>query len=134
MTEQTQPATQNTQEVSQSAAEKAETLQLTPAADVYENKDGAVIYLDLPGVNRDNLTIDVDDHVLSIQGNMNLQTPETLNPTYMDVHSGVFSRRFTLSEELDSANIEAILKDGELKLSIPRSEKHKPRKIEVKVV
>jgi HSP20 family molecular chaperone IbpA len=112
--------------------ERAQSLDLSPAADIHETKDGAVIYLDLPGVSKDSLEINVDSDVLTIRGGLNLNTPHDLNPTYMDVHAGVYSRKFTLSAELDSSNIEANLKDGVLKLVIPRSEKHKPRKIEVK--
>ncbi len=110
----------------------AQSLDLTPAADIHETKDGAVLYLDLPGVNKESLDISVDSDVLTIKGGVNLHTPDDLNPTYMDVHAGVFKRKFTLSAELDSSKIKANLKDGVLKLEIPRSEKHKPRKIEVK--
>ena len=110
----------------------AQSVDLTPAADIYETKEGVVLYLDLPGVNKESLDIDVDSDVLTIKGGVDLAIPDNLNPTYMDVHGGVFSRKFTLSAELDSSKIEANLKDGVLKLVIPRSEQHKPRKIEVK--
>jgi len=112
---------------------RAQSLELTPAADIHETKDGAVIYIDLPGVSKDSLDINMDSDVLTIKGGVNLNTPDDLNPTYMDVHAGFYSRKFTLSSELDSAKIDANLKNGVLKLEIPRSEKHKPRKIEVKV-
>ncbi len=110
----------------------AQTLDLTPVADIIETKDGATLYIDLPGVNHESLDINVDSDVLTIKGGVNLHTPSDLNPTYMDVHAGTYSRKFTLSPELDSSKIDANLKDGVLKLVIPRSEKHKPRKIEVK--
>ena len=111
---------------------RAQSLELTPAADIHETKDGAVIYIDLPGVSKDSLDINMDSDVLTIKGGVNLNTPDNLNPTYMDVHAGFYSRKFTLSSELDSSKIDANLKNGVLKLEIPRSEKHKPRKIEVK--
>ena len=111
---------------------RAQSLELTPAADIIETDDGATIYVDLPGVSHETLDINVDHDVLGIKGGVNLHTPKDLNPTYMDVHAGSFSRQFTLSAELDSSKIDANLKDGVLKLVIPRSEKHKPRKIEVK--
>jgi len=110
----------------------AQSLKLTPAADILETDDGATIYVDIPGVNHDTLEISVDHDVLTINGGVNLHTPADLNPTYMDVHAGAYQRQFTLSAELDSSKIDATLKDGVLKLVIPRSEKHKPRKIEVK--
>jgi HSP20 family molecular chaperone IbpA len=116
----------------ENGAGRSQTLDLTPAADIHETKDGATLYIDLPGVSRDSLDISVDSDVLTVKGGVNLNTPNDLNPTYMDVHAGTFSRKFTLSAELDSSQIDANLKEGVLKLVIPRSEKHKPRKIEVK--
>ena len=50
----------------------------------------------------------------------------------MDVHAGTFTRQFTLGSELDASAIDATLKDGVLKLFVPRSDVHKPKKIEVK--
>ncbi len=113
--------------------EAAEVVTLRPATDIVESKDGVTLYIDMPGVSKDSLSVDVDQNVLSVKGAINLHTPEGLSPTYMDVHSGTFERHFTLGEQLDSSAIEAHLEQGVLKLSIPRSEKHKPRKIEVKV-
>ena len=104
---------------------------MRPTADIYESKEGATLYIDLPGVSRDHLNIDVEQNVLTIEGNVNLNTPDDLNPTYIDVHAGIFNRQFTLSADLDSSKIEAELKNGVLTLNIPRSEQHKPRKIEV---
>lgn len=111
---------------------QSQSLDLTPVADIHETKDGATLYIDLPGVNHDSLEISVDSDILAIKGGVNLHTPDDLNPTYMDVHAGTYSRKFTLSAELDSSQIYANLKNGVLKLVIPRSEKHKPRKIKVK--
>ncbi len=115
------------------SSKRAEVTTLRPATDIVEGKDGVTLYVDLPGVSKESLDIDVDQNVLTIKGGINLHTPEELEPTYMDVHSGVFERRFTLGEQLNSEGIQAELKQGELKLFIPKSEQHKPRKIEVKV-
>ena len=103
-----------------------------PAADIYETKEGATIYIDLPGVAKDGLDINIDQNVLSVEGEINLDTPDDLQPTYMDIRANMFSRQFTLSSELDINKVDANLKNGVLILSIPRSEQHKPRKIEVK--
>ena len=105
---------------------------LIPAADIQETKEGATLYIDLPGVNNESLDIAVDNNVLSINAEVDLNIPDDLSPTYMDIQAGAYSRQFTLSAELDSSKIEAHLKNGVLALHIPRSEKHKPRKIEVK--
>jgi len=105
---------------------------MRPAADIYETKEGAILYIDLPAVSKEALEISVDQNVLTVEGKLSLDTPDNLKPTYMDVNTAVFSRQFTLSAELDSSKIDANLVNGVLKLNIPRSEKHKPRKIEVR--
>ena len=125
---------QNVQNTRQQAPQQPEAmpLELTPAVDIIEDKSGVTLLVDLPGVERAGLDIDVDKNVLTIRGNINLHTDEKLNATYMDVHAGTFTRQFTLGSELDASAIDATLKDGVLKLSVPRSDVHKPKKIEVK--
>jgi HSP20 family molecular chaperone IbpA len=123
----------NEQSVAREQA-NAEEYSLRPLTDIHENEQGVTLYLDLPGVSKEALSIDVDQNVLTIKGAIDLHTPEDLKPSYMELHSGVFERRFTLGDELASENIEATLKQGELKLFIPHSEQHKPRKIEIKAI
>jgi len=112
---------------------KAEVIALTPATDIFESKGGITLYIDLPGVNKKTLDIDVDKDILTIKGKIDLTTAENMKPTYVDVRANVFERRFTLGDELDSSQIEAKLDQGALKLSIPRLEKHQPKKINIKV-
>jgi HSP20 family protein len=111
---------------------KSMPLELTPAVDIVESKNGVTLLADMPGINKESLHIDIEKNVLSIKGSINLHTDEKLNATYMDVHAGTYTRQFTLGSELDSNAIEASLNNGVLKLFIPRTEQHKPRKIEVK--
>jgi HSP20 family molecular chaperone IbpA len=110
-----------------------EAVSLTPATDIYESKDGVILYVDLPGVSKKTLDIDVDQDILTIKGKIDLTTAKEMQPTYIDVKADVFERRFTLGEELDANKIEATLEQGALKLSIPRQEKHQPKKINIKV-
>jgi HSP20 family molecular chaperone IbpA len=124
---------QQKQPASTGGQAEVEMMTLRPLADIKETTEGVSVYLDMPGVAKDALNIDVDKNLLSIRGAINLHTPEELKPSYMELHSGVFERQFTLGDELDSDNINATLKQGELIVFIPRSEKHKPRKVEIKV-
>ncbi len=110
-----------------------ELVTITPATDIYESKEGVILYVDLPGVSKKSLDIDVDQDILMIRGEINLTTAESIQPTYIDVSANVFERRFTLGEELDSHKVEAKLEQGVLKLTIPRLEKHQPKKIHIKV-
>ncbi len=112
---------------------KAKVVTLTPTTDIYETKEGVTLYVDLPGVKKQTLDINVDQDILTIKGKIDLTTAENMHPTYMDVRANIFERRFTLGDELDSNKIEAKLDQGALKLSIPRLEKHKPKKITIKV-
>ena len=118
--------------VEKTADKQTQQQTMIPATDIHETKDGATLYIDLPGVSRDALDIDVDQNVLTVKGDINLNTADNLTPTYMDVRAGAFKRQFTLSAELDSSQVDAQLKNGVLTLVIPRSEQHKPHKIEVK--
>jgi HSP20 family molecular chaperone IbpA len=111
----------------------AEAVSLTPATDIYESKEGVTLYVDLPGVSKKTLDVDVDQDILTIKGKIDLTTAKEMQPTYIDVNADIFERRFTLGEELDANNIEATLEQGALKLSIPRQEKHQPKKINIKV-
>ncbi len=112
---------------------KTEVAILTPATDIYESQKGVVLYVDLPGVSKNTLDIDVDQNILTIKGEIELAATEEMQPTYMDIRGNVFERRFTLGDELDSSKIEAKIKQGTLKLSIPRLEQHQPKKIAIKV-
>jgi len=111
----------------------AEEITLTPDTDIYESKEGVTLFLDLPGVSKKTLDIDVDQDILTIKGKIDLTTAKNMQPTYIDVRANVFERRFTLGDELDSSQIEAKLDQGALKISIPRLEKHQPKKITIKV-
>ena len=132
MSEQTNMQTTQQQVPSTAQSGDAMPLELSPAVDIIEDKDGVTLLVDLPGVSKDSLDIDVDKNVLTIRGTINLHTDEKLSATYMDVHAGTFTRQFTLGSELDASAIDASLKDGLLKLVVPRSDQHKPKKIEIK--
>jgi HSP20 family molecular chaperone IbpA len=127
-------ADQNGQQNQSLAKNRQNTVTAVQArADIYEAKDGVVIYIDLPGVNKDSVALDIDQNVLTVIGRIKLDTPEKLEATYMDLRSEQFERRFTLGEELDTGRIEANMNQGVLKLIIPRLEQHKPKKIKVNV-
>ncbi len=113
--------------------DNTEVITLTPATDIHESKEGVTLFFDLPGVSKETLDIDVDQDILTIKGKIDLTTAKNMQPTYIDVRANVFERRFTLGDELDSSQIVAKLDQGALKLSIPRLEKHQPKKINIKV-
>jgi HSP20 family molecular chaperone IbpA len=104
---------------------------LTPPVDVIEDSGGITLYADLPGVSRDKLGLHVASDTLTIEAESDLSVPEGLESSHTEVGLGRFRRVFTLSKELDTGNISAELKQGVLKLRIPKAEHAQPRRIEV---
>lgn len=106
---------------------------MTPRVDVLEDGTGITLLADLPGVSRDALEIQVEGDSLTIEGQVSPATPEAMEATYAEVRVPRFRRMFTLSRELDGSRIEAQLKDGVLRLRIPKQEHAQPRRVQVKV-
>ena len=107
---------------------------MTPRVDVLEDDTGITLLADMPGVSKDALDIKVEGESLLIEGTVTAATPQTMEATYAEVRVPRYRRSFTLSRELDTTRIEAQLKDGVLKLRIPKQEQAQPRRISVKVV
>ena len=102
-----------------------------PAVDVYEDDAGITLLADMPGVTREQLELKVEGDSLSIEGGVRALTPEGLEAVYAEVRVPRYRRTFALSRELDSARIDASLKDGVLTLRIPKQAHAQPRRIEV---
>ena len=103
-----------------------------PAVDVFEDASGITLLADMPGVSRENLELHVEGTALSIEGRVEPQAPEGLEAVYAEMRVPRFKRSFTLSRELDTAKIDANLKDGVLTLRIPKQAHAQPRRIEVR--
>jgi HSP20 family protein len=106
---------------------------LTPTVDIVEDRHAVTLFADLPGVPRERLDIKVHDGSLTIEGEPVVPTPASLRLSHAEVHAPLFARRFTVSDDFDTSKVEASLKDGVLKLTIPRREAAKPRRIDVTV-
>jgi HSP20 family molecular chaperone IbpA len=105
---------------------------LMPAVDILESEVGITLLADMPGVSRERLGVRVDGEQLLIEGAAEVKVPEGLELVHGEIRNPYFRRTFTLSRELDPTRIEANLKDGVLRLHIPKSEEARPRRIEVK--
>jgi HSP20 family protein len=106
---------------------------VVPPVDVFENEAGITLLADLPGVSREHLGIRVDGDSLTIEGTVSAAGPGNMELVWGEAQIPSYRRQFTLSRELDSARIEATLKDGVLKLAIPKLEEARPRRIDVRV-
>lgn len=113
--------------------QEATTPHVVPPVDVYEDDSGITLLADLPGVSRDKLGVRVDGDTLLIEGTADVTGPQNMELVYGEAQLAQYRRQFTLSRELDASRIEAQLKDGVLRLSIPKAEEAKPRRIEVRL-
>ncbi|MGN6650748.1 Hsp20/alpha crystallin family protein [Trinickia sp.] len=113
--------------------DSARQTRVAPAVDVFEDAHGITLFADLPGVPREKLNVHVQDGNLHIEAEAVVPTPAGLRLQHAEMQHAHFARAFTLSPDFDVARIDAQLKDGVLKLTIPRRDEAKPRRIEVQV-
>ena len=103
-----------------------------PSADIYETQEALTVILEMPGVEKNNIDVRVEDGVLSVQGRLDLSKYQGLQPLYTEYNIGHYSRSFQLSSKIDQNKIGAELQDGVLSLSLPKVEESKSRTIRVK--
>ena len=105
---------------------------MLPAVDIWEDADGITLRADMPGVTKETLEIGIDGESLTLQGDVKLGESAELKPLHADVHVARYQRNFVLGADLDAEKIDAKLQNGVLQLRIPKLERAKPRRIEVK--
>ena len=104
----------------------------SPAVDVEENDSHYVISFDLPGVKKENVRIDIKDHLLTVSGERADQREEGKpSKRFVERFYGKFTRSFELPSDVDVDNIEADYKDGVLSIALPKSEKAQARQIPI---
>ncbi len=113
------------------AGERATTV--LPPVDIFEDDAGFTVMADLPGVSRERLAVHVDGESLVIEGAAEAPVGAEMAMIYGEILNPMYRRSFTLSRELDPSRIEARLDNGVLRLSIPKAEEARPRRIEVAV-
>jgi HSP20 family protein len=104
---------------------------LRPAVDVFEDSDGITLKADMPGVSKDRLDVRVEGNSLLVEGFVGIEPQEQMSPLYADVRSTTYRRDFVLGNELETAKIEANLRDGVLTVRIPKRAELRPRRIEI---
>jgi HSP20 family protein len=104
-----------------------------PRADIYETPDAIIVFSDMPGVDEKNVDITLEKNVLTISGHVEPPPlPSGVRLIYEEYEIGDYLRAFTLSDEVDRDRIEASMKQGVLKVTLPKSTSAKTRKISVK--
>jgi len=101
----------------------------TPAADIYETESGYAIAIDLPGISRDAVEIDVDDNRLIVKGTRNVEQSKHRN----ERPRGKFVRTFSIPGSVDQGGIGAHYKDGVLQIRLPKRQEQKAQRVVIKV-
>lgn len=104
---------------------------IVPAVDIYETADGLTLVADVPGVGKEGLDVKVEDSILTIRGRVDAKTHA--DATFQEFEMADYFRQFELSEVVDQAKISAQLRYGVLTLTLPKAEKAKPKKIDVRI-
>jgi HSP20 family protein len=112
------------------ASDEFERADWTPAADIYETDTGYSIAIDLPGINREALEIDIDDNRLLVKGT---RIVDDARARRSERPRGRFLRSFTVPASIDQTRIAAEYKDGVLQIRLPKRAEQKAQKIEVKI-
>ena len=103
-----------------------------PVVDMYDEDDRIIIKVELPGMEKKDISVDVKDQVLTLSGERNHDDEVKEEKYYRRERAyGKFQRAFSLPADVNSDNIKADFKDGLLKIEVPKPEKQKPKEITV---
>jgi HSP20 family protein len=103
-----------------------------PATDIYESEDALTVVVEMPGVDKDDVAVRIEDGVLNVEGRLDFSKYQNLVPIYTEYNIGNYARSFRLSAKIDQSKIAAEMNDGVLSLLLPKVEEAKPRTIQVK--
>lgn len=129
-------ATKDVQKKEAQAPEGAERTRdrraFVPPVDIMERKEDILLIADMPGVDEKSLDITLEKNLLTINGYVEPDIPDKHKLVYAEYSIGDYQRTFTLSDEIDRDKIQATVKNGVLRLLLPKAEAAKAKKIPVK--
>jgi len=102
-----------------------------PATDIYETDETLTVFMEVPGVERKDIDINLENDVVRVEGRINPSKYDGFEPLYTEYNVGHFARSFTLSSKIDQQRIGAQLDDGVLTLTLPKVKVAQPRRISV---
>jgi HSP20 family molecular chaperone IbpA len=102
-----------------------------PTTDIFETEDALTLVLEMPGVDRDHIDLNVENGVLTVEGRIDFNKYEGLQPVYSEYNIGPYRRSFQISGIIDQDKISAELRDGVISLVLPKAQRAKPRRIEI---
>jgi len=102
-----------------------------PRVDIYETKDALFLIADMPGVDDKTVEVELEKNILTISGRVEDGKIKDYTLVFSEYEVGDYERTFTLSDEIDREKIKATVKQGVLRLELPKAEKVKPKKIAI---
>jgi len=117
--------------VAQPVAVECEREYIRPVVDIHQTQDGYILEAELPGVNKDGLSINLEGNLLTVEGRRSAPALPESEFFYRESSAADFRRVFELDPAIDTAKISARMEQGILTLTLPKVEAAKPRKIAV---
>jgi len=102
-----------------------------PYADIYETDDALAVVLEMPGVEKKDLNVALENDVLRVDGKIDFTKYTDMEPVYAEYNVGHYARSFALSNKVDQEKISANIEDGVLTLTLPKARHAQPRKIAI---
>ena len=121
------------QEIVESGAERTrDRLAFVPRADIYETEEAIFVVTDMPGVDETSVDVTLEDNMLTISGYVEPMQLDGHNLAYTEYRVGDYQRTFTLSDQIERDGIEATVKDGVLRLHLPKITEARKRTITIR--
>ena len=102
-----------------------------PYSDIYETDEALTVLMEMPGVEREGVSVALEDDVLRVEGRIDFGKYEGMEPVYTEFNVGHYTRSFALSGKIDREGIGAQLEDGVLVLTLPKAREAQPRRIAI---
>lgn len=102
-----------------------------PYADIYETDEALTVLMEMPGVEREGVSVALENDVLRVEGKIDFSKYEGMEPVYTEFNVGHYTRSFALSGKIDRERIGAQLEDGVLVLTLPKAREARPRRIAI---
>jgi len=103
----------------------------TPVTDIYETESSLTIVMEMPGVTKESVNVDLQDDVLRIEGQIDFSKYKGMEPLYTEYNVGHYVRTFGLPSKIDREKIAAQLEEGVLTLTLPKVLEAQPRRISI---
>ena len=131
MTNSQEIAVQQKKEVATKEERTVPARYFVPTTDIYETDDALTLVMEVPGVDKKDLDIELEAGTLKVEARIDFSKYEGLEPLYSEYNVGHYSRSFTLSDKIDQNGISAALDNGILTLTMKKAREAQPRRIKI---